>query len=139
MNYVGCTSTTNDTIVKVTENKSSFSVENKAKKDIKKLSVDGCLITGNKERCDWIIYQDSPNKKAFYVELKGCDVLKGMSQLSATLKETKKAFSDYKKECFLISTRVPRHTPALDKKKRQFFKDTGLRVNITNQRHTARF
>ncbi|EHH1258022.1 hypothetical protein J7H92_001812 [Vibrio parahaemolyticus] len=139
MNYIGCTTTDNSSTIKVSEKKSSFSVENKDRKDIKKLAVDGCLITDNRERCDWIIYQEAPQKKAFYVELKGCDVQKGISQLSATLKTTQSEFAEYKKECFLISTRVPGHSPALDKKKKQFHRETGHVVKVTNQRHVAKF
>ncbi|ENN2390376.1 hypothetical protein [Vibrio alginolyticus] len=139
MNYNGCTTVDSSSIIKVSEKKSSFSIENKNRSDVKKLAVDGCLITDNRERCDWIIYQDTPKKQAFYVELKGCDVQKGISQLSATVKTTKAQFSDYKKECYLISTRVPSHSPALARKKMQFNKDTGLTVNITNQRCTTKF
>ncbi|EHK2774203.1 hypothetical protein ACKB4K_001493 [Vibrio vulnificus] len=139
MDYIGCTTTDNSSIVKVTEKRSSFSVENKKRENIQKLAVDGCLITDSRERCDWILFQDSPKKKAFYVELKGCDVLHGISQLENTVKTTKDKFNGYKKECHLIASRVPSHSPSLAKKKLQFQKETGVTLSISTTNRVVQF
>ncbi|MEZ8277442.1 hypothetical protein AB6C67_15975 [Vibrio cyclitrophicus] len=132
MNYVACSQSCSDSIIAVKECGSSFHVKNKNRGPITKLKVDGCLIQDHRERCDWILYQDAPSKKAMYVELKGCDVLKGISQLESTLIHTKAQFSEYKKECYIVSSRVPKHSTSLARRKMKFNKDTQSILIIKN-------
>ena len=109
MNYEKCTVELTTSCVVVKENKSKLELKNPQRKPIKRIKVDGCLIDDDRERCDWLITYDSPELKAIYVELKGCDIKKAISQLQSTITHTKEKYNNHKKECYAITTRFPKH------------------------------
>ncbi|MCI5212568.1 MAG: hypothetical protein D3910_28125, partial [Candidatus Electrothrix sp. ATG2] len=116
MNYKKCTTVVNDSNVVVKEHKSSFQLCNTARLKIEKIQVDGCLIDDARERCDWLLVNREEKKRALYIELKGNKIDKAIWQLEATLGYTKTDFSQCKKECYVISTRVPKHGPSVHRR-----------------------
>lgn len=121
MDYNKCTIELTDSCIVVKENRSKLELKNPQRKKIKKVKVDGCLISDDKEKCDWIISLDKPEPKlrALYIELKGCDVEKAINQLKSTICQTKEKYHKHDKECYVITTRYPRH----DSTTRQFILD----------------
>jgi hypothetical protein len=133
MDYASCTVPTNDSRVVVQEKKSKFEVLNSNRIEIKKVQVDGCLINDHREKCDWIISIDSLNKVLF-IELKGCDVDKAISQLKSTLEHTKSKYQTFERECFAVTTRIPKGGSSVRKKSLDFFKHTKTTLSIKNNR-----
>jgi hypothetical protein len=133
MDYVSCTALTKDSRVVVQERRSKFEVINKGRISINKVEVDGCLITDHREKCDWIISVDSLNL-ALFIELKGCDIDKAISQLKSTLNHTREKYGNYKRECFAVTTRIPKHGSSVRKKSLDFFKETKTTLTIKNLR-----
>lgn len=132
MDYDLCSTTTTDSKVVVQENKSRFEVQNNSRLTLRKVQVDGCLIKDNSQKCDWIIEVDDQVKRALYIELKGCDVDKAISQLKSTLVHTRTRYLRYKKECFAVTTRIPKHGPSIRKKCLEFHKQTKVTLSIKN-------
>ena len=132
MDYNLCSTETTDSKVVVQENRSRFEVVNSERLQLRKVEVDGCLIAKDKEKCDWIIEVNSDIKKAFYIELKGCDVDKAISQLTSTLVHTKERYKTYKKECFAVTTRIPKHGASIRKKCIDFHRRTNTTLSIKN-------
>ncbi|MCI5137499.1 MAG: hypothetical protein D3922_03585, partial [Candidatus Electrothrix sp. AR1] len=124
MNYKKCTTVVNDSKVVVKEHRSSFELRNTARLKIEKIRVDDCLINDARERCDWLLVNREEKKRVLYVELKGADIGKAIRQLEATLGYTKTDFSQCKRECYVVSTRVPKHGPAVHKRMIDFQKKT---------------
>lgn len=131
MDYARCTVPTTDSKVVVQENRSKFEVVNCNRVEVRKVEVDGCLINDHREKCDWIISIDSINK-ALFIELKGCDVDKAISQLKSTLEHTKAKYQSFDRECFAVTTRVPKHGASVRKKSLDFFKQTKTTLSIKN-------
>lgn len=79
-----CEVTLTDPRIVCAEGKSRLVFENAVRVEVRKVRVDGCLVTGNKRRCDFLIIE--PNERRFhYVELKGAKVLDGLEQIRATI------------------------------------------------------
>lgn len=137
MNYNLCSTETTDYRVVVKENKSKFELQNNKKIKLKKVQVDGCLIKDGRERCDWIIeIDDQSSQRALFIELKGCNIEKAISQLKSTLEHTKTRYANYIKECFAVTTRIPKHGPTTRKKCIDFHKKTNATLSIKNLKTT---
>lgn len=70
-------------IIKVSENKSSFEIDNPMRASIEVVKVDGCKITEG-TRCDWL-FIDNESKKETFVELKGTCIEHGFEQIKKTI------------------------------------------------------
>jgi hypothetical protein len=102
MNYKDCTTKTKDPNILVRERKSRFRILNPSNKNIEKVKVDGCLITGNQEkRCDWLFALPA-DQRVLYVELKGSDIEKAAEQLEATVRATSTKYSCLVKNVMLL-------------------------------------
>lgn len=132
MDFEACSTDTIDSIITVRENKSKFEVYNRSKKNIRKVQVDGCLISDDKEKCDWIIEVDSDKKMALFVELKGCNLDKAISQLSSTLHDTRKKYFDYERSCYAVTTRIPKHNSDVRKRSIEFYKRNKVTLQVKN-------
>lgn len=92
------------------ENSCSFEV--KAPKDwsLNKIKIDGGLITGNlTERCDYaVLASKSENKNSFFfIELKGTDLRKAISQLETSVLNLSDLHAGYEnKYARAICTRI---------------------------------
>jgi inorganic pyrophosphatase len=132
MDYSKCSFESTDSRVVVKENRSRFQVENPDRLLVTKVQVDGCLIADDLEKCDWIIAINAVNKRALYIELKGCNIDKALKQLKSTLVHTKNNYKDYKKECYVVTTRIPKFGPSMAKKSIEFQKSTGCKLLVKN-------
>lgn len=132
MDYAKCSVESTNSKIVVKENKSRFEVDNPNRLSVSKVQVDGCLIADNLEKCDWIISISSENKRALYIELKGCDIDKALKQLKSTLEHTQSNYQDYKKECYVVTTRIPKFGPKISKKQRDFYDSTGCTLSVKN-------
>jgi hypothetical protein len=74
-------------VVKDSGNKQEYRVTNDNGKEICKIKVDGCLIKEG-ERCDYLILS-CEDKSAFFVELKGHDLQKALSQIDSSINKLK--------------------------------------------------
>jgi hypothetical protein len=132
MDYAKCSLKSKDPIIVVSENRSRVEVINPGRLEISKIQVDGCLIDKKLEKCDWLIAVETPIKKAYYIELKGCDLDKAISQLKSTIEHTKVRFRDFKRECYAVTTRVPKHGSTIRKRCLDFYSDTGSTLAVKN-------
>lgn len=132
MDYANCSLKVKDPKIVIAENKSRFELSNPGRLEVFKIQVDGCLLPQNLEKCDWMFATEKPHKKAYYIELKGCDLDKAISQLKSTLNHTKEKFSDFDRECFAVTTRIPKHGASVRKKCLEFHKTTGARLSVKN-------
>lgn len=132
MDYKKCSLKSKDPIIVVSENRSRFEVINTARKEVSKIQVDGCLIDSKLEKCDWLIAVEKPEKKAYYIELKGCDLDKAISQLKATIEHTKARFREFKRECYAVTSRVPKHGSTIRKRCLDFHNETGSTLAVKN-------
>lgn len=132
MNYKKCTTVVNDSKVVVKEHRSSFQLCNAARLKIEKIQVDGCLIDDVRERCDWLLVNREEKKRALYIELKGADIGKAIRQLEATLGYTKKDFPQCERECYVVSTRVPKHGPSVHRRIIEFYKKNKAALTVKN-------
>ena len=137
MNYADCSTQTKDKIITLRENKTKLTINNPSALILTKVKVDGCLIGNQSKKCDWIVHTNKSDKKdnvALFVELKGCRVDDAIEQLAQTLILTKSKFSDHKKICYAITTRVPKTGPSISRGQ-QDFKKLGATLIVKNTPH----
>jgi hypothetical protein len=120
-------------VVKDSGNKQEYRVINTNGKEICKIKVDGCFIKEG-ERCDYLILA-CEDKSAFFVELKGHDLPKALSQINSSITKLKteiQEFQEYKIYARIVLNRNP--TPDINSSieiklkkrlKQQNGKDTG--------------
>lgn len=129
MEYEKCTSINNNKIISLKENKSEFRVSNKNQKPLRAIQVDGCLVGKESEKCDWLVICDEA-KRALFIELKGCDIEKAISQLATTLRLTRDSVAAHKKECYIVCTRYPKTTTSSQERLIRFFKANKATLSI---------
>ncbi len=137
MNYEHCTTVTSIKRVVVKEKRSSFELINTSRISVEKIKVDGCLISDNSERCDWLFVIKSCEEFAYFIELKGCDLKKAISQLESTIISTKDRFKDTSKKCYVVTSRVPKQGPSVQRFVREFYRKYSIVLVIKNIRATV--
>lgn len=148
LDYEGCTQERYDgtIVVKDKGSKSRFTINNRQKQRVHEIHVDGCLFTERdaRARCDYLLSVDEDTPRAFYVELKGQNIEKAITQLAATLENTQDKFGKHQKHCFIISSKVPKFTARNQKasKKRpspqqRFQAKYQSTLTIKNNQHTV--
>lgn len=118
------------------KSKSSFEIDNAERKRFSVTRVDGCYITGNVEKCDYMV--SVPNGRSgvvHLVELKGKKVDKAISQLESTLEKLPEHLNCYAKECYAVTTAFPKGRPDNMKKKKDFRKKNRANLNIKNMKY----
>jgi hypothetical protein len=73
-------------VVVLQEGRAAFRAENPQGREVRRVRVDGCVITGDGPRCDWLlVFVDGEgHEHAWFVELKGSDAHRGIAQVVAT-------------------------------------------------------
>ncbi len=133
--YKRCATTKNAPIISVKEQKSKFIIKNPAKKKTLQVKVDGCLpIAGAK--CDYL-FEIGALQAVYYVELKGKNIKHALEQLLGTLSERfiDKKHRGYQKYCVVVSSRVPRMDPTIQKLKKQCRKNKKADLTIRNKQY----
>lgn len=97
--------------------KSKYSIENNNRKSYHILDIEGCVFQNENdiEKCDWAMEIEN---KIHFIELKGSDVSKGISQLLNSISKTYHCFKTHEKKARLIVTKFPK--PDIVKKKREY-------------------
>ncbi|EGK00621.1 MULTISPECIES: hypothetical protein [Dysgonomonas] len=93
-------------LIVLEEQKSKIVFENKNRIEINKITVDGCQITDERPRCDYLLIKVDENTE-YFVELKGHDINRALEQIEATIPRLSKDMRQQKKYCFIISVRTP--------------------------------
>lgn len=78
----------------VSEEGKTFTLLNNGKKKVKCIEIDGCVYNEATTKCDYLMVVEDISK-AFFIELKGTDVEKGIQQLYVTVNGLKSHFTDY--------------------------------------------
>lgn len=106
--------------VSLIENKMKCMFINEPKLDLYKIKVDRGLIKEPIEKCDYIVHWLDEVSHVFYVELKGSDVPKALSQLIATIDLTKEKFANFTdKNCVIVCSRYPQEDSTIQRFKKQ--------------------
>ena len=109
MDFKKCSETNNNKVISTSENHKTFRIKNINSRKIRKVEVDGCLISDDRKRCDYLFEIDKPITKVIYLELKGKNINRAYEQLEATIGYLKKRHEAVKKEAYIIASRVPKN------------------------------
>jgi hypothetical protein len=102
----------------VKEEGKSFTLTNSRKAKVTCIKVDGCIYKEEKTKCDYLMVAELNQQKAYFIELKGCDVPYGIDQLFATVKELKDNYSNY-----ILEARISNKGNTPDVKNRKSYID----------------
>lgn len=134
-----CSTVSNNKIITASENGRTFKIDNGIGATIKKVQVDGCLIQNEDgvKACDYffeITHQQNKelvNIVVVYLELKGCDVKKGLQQLESAVKRFSSQHSNFKdKRCCVVASRHPKEDTTTQTLKLGFIKKYGIPLKI---------
>ncbi|MBD2614131.1 MAG: hypothetical protein RMY62_011420 [Nostoc sp. ZfuVER08] len=92
-------------VVKDSGNSQEYRVTNSSKKEFCKIRIDGCLIIEG-EKCDYLIL-DCQDKLAFFVELKGHDLKKALTQIDSSISRLKDEIQNFKIYGRVVLNRTP--------------------------------
>lgn len=113
-------------------------MDNDAGITVATIKIDGCYITDNRLRCDYLFELGEPPHYALYVELKGSDVGKAYAQLEATLGYFNQRHTGVPRTCYIIASRVPKTTtPKVQQLQRKLARLKVL-LEIKTNKHTIK-
>ena len=140
MSYTDCTEKTKHPkkVLRDNGSKTSFEIENPSRREFTITRVDGCLIQGHVEKCDYMVgvHEQEGNGILHLVELKGKKLDKAISQLESTLRRVPENFSGYKKICYAVTTSIPKGGPRAMKKKVEFERKSSVVLKYCTMRYT---
>ncbi|MEC6881995.1 hypothetical protein [Photobacterium piscicola] len=142
MPYLACCINDSNPILKCSENRMEFSVINKQRNSIRLITVDGCLIQKNKNKCDYLYEFYTPVNnaddiitKAIYVELKGTDLDHAVHQIKETISHCNQRHINAKKEAFIVCSRVPKAGTAVQILKKKLMASSNSLLQIQTRQH----
>ncbi len=74
-------------------------------------------------------------KVEIYIELKGSDLAKAVSQLQSTLGHFSALHNARTKKCYAIVTQVPRGGPKVQKLKSKFIRETSVQLSVEKTKY----
>ncbi len=84
-NHTDCTECSQNPIINASENKSKYSLNNPHRREVCKISVDGCLVAEpQSKQCDYL-FLSCNTSLAFFIELKGKDLTHAIQQLDKSI------------------------------------------------------
>jgi hypothetical protein len=104
MDFGNCEDRTEQSVIVIKENRSRLVINNPRRERIRKILVDGCVIT-NGLRCDYFII--GPKNAEYFVELKGCDIEHAIHQLETTIQALGVKNQKVIRHSIIISSRCP--------------------------------
>ena len=138
---MNCSVERKDPDIAVSEKGKTFRLNNPNRRTILQVKVDGCLITGEHKRCDWLFVvplasepHKPPKHRVCYVELKGKNIEKAYSQITSTIEHTKQQYDKFNKEAYIISSRVPRGGPSIQTLQIKLMRD--FKTNLFTKNYT---
>ena len=129
-----CTDITTDKRRSLKENKRKFTFNNPAQIEMAITKVDGCKYTDSlMERCD---YEARIAGTEYYIELKGKNVPKGISQLESTIKLMSADVKSAPKKAYVVCTRsAPAAQPSILTARARFKRAYNSSLSITTIQH----
>ncbi len=118
MDYGNCTTQTTNKLITASEHNRKLTIKNPSAKVVRKIKVDGCLITDSSKRCDYMfeIIDNAVSGKisgVIYLELKGRHIQEAYEQLVATIDRFIAEHHGIKKTCHIVASRVPKTGPGV--------------------------
>jgi hypothetical protein len=112
MDYGKCAEISTNKIITAKENSMRFNINNPSGKLVTKIKVDGCVITDDSKRCDYMfeitdIARSKNICRVIYLELKGRHIQEAYVQLVTTIDRFIIEHRSCKKECHIVSSKVP--------------------------------
>lgn len=104
-----CATVCDDRLIVVEQNGKRFCLKNPAQEKHLLIEVDGCAIVSG-ERCDEMLHLSSGRE--IYVELKGADIKKALSQISSTVHKMTRVGDRADRIGVVVSSRVPKEDSA---------------------------
>lgn len=127
-----CTTFTKNAIEKFEEKRSALIINNRGRRELLRVQVDGCAIVEGK-KCDWLLI-DKETGTEIFIELKGADVGEAVKQIYASVvvltKRPKKKFG------YIVCTRSPLSSPAIQLLQKEMLKKHSLSLKIKTRAHT---
>ncbi|MCW6038160.1 hypothetical protein K4A83_18060 [Spirulina subsalsa FACHB-351] len=146
MEFPECTEENNDPIITIVDKKSKNKkskviLNNPTRQLLKIIQIEDCVISKTIKggRCDKLIV--IPDGRLIFIELKGNDVAKAMTQLIDSINYIKqKCFSIRSREifCIISCTRCPLSSTDVQKAKRQFKDNYRAKLIIYSGKMTYR-
>jgi hypothetical protein len=133
-----CRTTSQHRYLSVKENKREFRVDNDARLTVATIKIDGCYITDNRRRCDYLFELGEPPHHALYVELKGKNIEGAYEQLLATLTYFGQRHKGIKRLCYIIASRVPKTTTPKMQQLRAKLQQSNVSLEIKTNHHTSK-
>jgi len=125
-----CTTTTNGPVVVCEERGRKMIFRNRARSNVQKIRVDGCVLCQTKA-CDFLVIGGSSEEH--FIELKGRNVEHALEQLAATIPILRKS-SDTTVYAWVISSESPSTQSRFQIQKVRFIKALRAKLTIrTNQ------
>jgi hypothetical protein len=135
MDYGDCATQTTHKIITAEENRRKLTLKNPSAKVIRKIKVDGCLITDSGKRCDYMFEIDDTETLAIYrvlyLELKGEGVEHGYRQIVATIDRFLVEHQGCNKECHIVASRVPKAGPEVQQLKIEMLRKKQAKLTIS--------
>lgn len=86
-NYSNCTACARNPINNAQENKSKYSLLNPQRREVCKIQLDGCVLNDSSLlKCDYL-FLSCETSAAFFVELKGSDILHAIDQIEKSIEQ----------------------------------------------------
>jgi len=127
-----CRDTSTKKIFTFTEQRSKLILHNKDQVSSTCIKVDGCEINDNGVKCD---YLHLAKDLEIYIELKGQDLEHAMKQLARTIGLLGAKDKQQKRTCYIICTRSPLASTAIQQYDRQFRAKYNSRLVIKSSPH----
>jgi len=126
-----CSKHINDKRIVFQENKSKLTIINPTQISVEKVEVDGCEIT-NGIRCDFFMQKPKEKKRdiEYYIELKGQDLKHAIAQIERTISILSNDAKKQKKVSFIICTRSPMNSTAIQNLRVNFKKKFNLNLIV---------
>lgn len=130
MSFGNCEHIDDRPLIIVKENRCKITFRNPSRLQIRRIHIDGCVITEGL-RCDYLLI----NRDAVehYTELKGSDVRHALQQIEATIRAV--GVNSNQRKAFIISTRCPLMTTEIQQKQKYFKKNYNATLVIKNFAH----
>lgn len=127
-----CVVVSTNSIEKFEEKRSVLNIKNASRRELLRMKVDGCLIVEGR-KCDWLLVDKKTNTEV-YIELKGVDVGEGVKQLTSSVEALTK--NPKKKYGYVVCTRCPISSPAIQKLQKALLKSHSLTLRVKKTVHT---
>lgn len=118
-NHPSCCECSQNQTINAEENKRKYSLQNPHRREVCKIHLDGCVTmetTG--KQCDYLFLSCDTNL-AFFIELKGSDLLQAIDQLDQSIDRHKKSMEGLAINARIVLSRV--QTPDIRSPKRLKF------------------